>query len=101
MKLPCLMANFTQILTNKAKKGKKGSIVGIFKGTQAKDIITIIKENINDQQRRMVKEVTLDMAGSMNLIVQKCFPKATRVIDRFHVQKLACDAVQELRIKHR
>ncbi len=49
----------------------------------------------------MVKEVTLDMANSMNLIVTKCFPKATRVIDRFHVQKLACDAVQELRVKHR
>ena len=28
-------------------------------------------------------------------------PKACRVIDRFHIQKLACDAVQELRIKHR
>ena len=24
-----------------------------------------------------------------------------RVIDRFHIQKLACDAVQEIRIKHR
>lgn len=23
------------------------------------------------------------------------------MIDRFHIQKLACDAVQELRIKHR
>ncbi|SMO66762.1 Transposase [Saccharicrinis carchari] len=53
------------------------------------------------QGRRMVKEVTLDMASSMNLIVKKCFPKATRVIDRFHVQRLACDVVQELRIKHR
>tara|TARA_B110000881_G_C18535559_1_gene495582 strand:- start:67 stop:672 length:606 start_codon:yes stop_codon:yes gene_type:complete len=41
------------------------------------------------------------MAGSMNLIAQKCFPKATRVTDRFHVQKLAYDAVQQLRIKHR
>lgn len=89
------------IITNKAKKGKKGSIVGIFKGTQAENIIKIVKEKFDDQQRRMVKEVTLDMAGSMNLIVQKCFSKATRVIDRFHVQKLACDAVQELRIKHR
>ena len=29
------------------------------------------------------------------------FPKATKVIDRFHVQKLALDAVQELRIKFR
>lgn len=37
----------------------------------------------------------------MRKIVRTAFPKACRVIDRFHVQKLACDAVQELRIKHR
>lgn len=89
------------IITNKLKKGQKGSIVGIFKGTQSAEIIKLIKENITEQQRRMVKEVTLDMANNMNLIVRKCFPKATLVIDRFHVQKLACDAVQELRVKHR
>jgi len=41
------------------------------------------------------------MAGSMNLIIDKCFPRAMKVIDRFHVQKLAYDAVQQLRIKHR
>jgi len=89
------------IITNKSKKGKKGSIVGVFKGTQAQDIIKFIKTNFNDQQRRMVKEVTLDMANSMNLIIKKCFPKATLVIDRFHVQKLACDVVQDTRIKYR
>ncbi len=75
------------IITNKAKKGKKGSIVGIFKGTQADDIIKIIKEEFSEEQRRMVKEVTLDMANSMNLIATKCFPKHTTVIDRFHVQR--------------
>lgn len=37
----------------------------------------------------------------MRKIVRTAFPKADRVIDRFHIQKLACDAVQELRIKHR
>ena len=37
----------------------------------------------------------------MRKIVRTAFPKACRVIDRFHIQKLACDAVQELRIKHR
>lgn len=37
----------------------------------------------------------------MRKIVRSEFPKASRVIDRFHIQKLACDAVQELRIKHR
>lgn len=41
------------------------------------------------------------MAGSMNNICKSVFPKAKRVTDRFHVQKLANEAVQELRIKHR
>ena len=41
------------------------------------------------------------MVGSMNLIANRCFPNATLVTDRFHVQKLVIEAVQELRIKHR
>ena len=41
------------------------------------------------------------MAGSMKLIAKISFPNAVQVIDRFHVQKLAAEAVQELRIKHR
>ncbi len=47
------------------------------------------------------REVTLDLSDSMRKIVRTAFSKASRVIDRFHIQKLACDAVQELRIKHR
>lgn len=35
------------------------------------------------------------MAGSMNLIAKKCYPKTTIVTDRFHVHKLASEAVQE------
>ena len=42
-----------------------------------------------------------DVANSMNKIVRHSFPNALRVIDRFHIQKLACDAVQEMRIKYR
>ncbi|WP_262495829.1 MULTISPECIES: transposase [Chryseobacterium] len=37
----------------------------------------------------------------MKLIVKKSFPNALQVIDRFHVQKLAVEAIQEFRIKHR
>ena len=48
-----------------------------------------------------VEEITLDLSDSMRKIVRTAFPKADRVIDRFHIEKLACDAVQELRIKHR
>ncbi|MBL4560847.1 MAG: transposase [Labilibaculum sp.] len=40
------------------------------------------------------------MAGSMNRIVKMCFLKAEATTDRFHVQHLANDAVQELRIKY-
>ena len=89
------------ILTNKAKKGKKGSIVAMIKGTGATNIIDLLMANISIKQRDKVKEVTLDMAGSMNEIARTCFRKATRVTDRFHVQKLALAAVQDIRIKHR
>ena len=41
------------------------------------------------------------MAGNMELICKRCFTEATRVTDRFHVQKLATEALQEMRIKHR
>ncbi len=37
----------------------------------------------------------------MHRICRVAFPRASRVIDRFHVQRLALDAVQEIRIKHR
>ena len=89
------------IITNKAKKGKKGSIVGMFKGTQSSDIIDHILKHFPSHRRKIVREVTLDMAANMNLIIKKCFPRADRVIDRFHVQKLAHEAVQEVRIKYR
>ncbi|WP_055448113.1 ISAon1 family transposase [Lacinutrix mariniflava] len=88
------------ILTNKKAKGKKGAIVCMVKGTKADTVIEILSK-IPLKQRRKVKEVTLDMAGNMGLIVKKSFIEATLVIDRFHVQKLALDALQEIRIKHR
>jgi transposase len=37
----------------------------------------------------------------MRKIAKTCFPKASQVIDRFHVMKLAFDATQQIRIKHR
>lgn len=89
------------LLTNKDKRGKKACIVAIFRGTQADQIISLITKHISIELRNIVKEVTLDMASSMNLIVKKCFLRADVTTDRFHVQKLANDAVQELRIKYR
>jgi transposase len=88
------------IVTNKFAKGSTGTIVAIIKGTKSEDIIKIINR-IPVARRNIVKEITLDMAGSMNRIAKKCFPKATIVTDRFHVQMLATQAVQEQRIQLR
>ena len=88
------------ILTNKSAKGKKGALVAMIEGTESEKIIKVLNE-IDESIRESVTEVTLDMAGSMNKIVRKCFTKASRVTDRFHVQKLAYDAIQEIRIAYR
>jgi len=88
------------VVTNKAAKGRKGVLVAMVKGTKADDVIEVLKL-IPSGLRRKVREITLDMAGSMNQIVKQCFPRAIKVIDRFHVQKLAYDALQEMRIAHR
>jgi len=85
------------IVTNKESKGRKGAIVAIIRGTKAEEVIEVLLR-IKDRLRRKVKEVTLDMAANMGLIIKRCFPKASQVTDRFHVQKLACDALQDMRI---
>ena len=69
-------------------------------GTKADAVISII-EKIPLKQRNQVTEITLDMAANMGLIAKKCFPNAIQVTDRFHVQKLALEALQEIRIKYR
>jgi transposase len=88
------------IVTNKAGKGRKGSLVAMIEGTAAEKVIKVL-DKIPEKKRNTVTEITLDMANSMQKIARNCFPKANRVIDRFHVQKLAYDALQEMRIAHR
>ncbi len=44
----------------------------------------------------------MDMAPNIERrIARVCFPAARRVTDRFHVQKLAFEALQEMRVKAR
>jgi transposase len=88
------------VVTNKSAKGKKGTMVAILKGTSSESIIPLLLQ-LPSKARNKVREVTLDLAGNMGLIVRKCFPQASMVIDRFHVQQLATEALQEIRIKYR
>ena len=88
------------IVTNKDAHGRKNAIVAIVLGTDADTVIHALRQ-IKSVLRNKVTEVTLDLSDSMNKICRMAFPRASRVIDRFHVQRLALDAVQEIRIKHR
>ena len=90
----------TTVVTNRDRHGRDRCLVAIVRGVRSETVIKALKV-IPDELLDTVGEVTLDLSESMKRIVRTCFPKAMRVIDRFHIQKLACDAVQEMRIKHR
>jgi transposase len=85
------------IITNKAAKGGTGALLGLVEGTKCHDIVTVLNK-IPEKVRSTVKEVTMDMSNAMDAIIRKAFPLAVIVIDRFHVQKLITEAVQEMRL---
>ena len=87
-------------MTNRDACTRECSLVAVVAGTKSEDVIALL-QRIDEESRYAVKEVTLDLSDFMRKIVRTAFPKSSRVIDRFHIQKLAYDAVQELRIKYR
>lgn len=80
------------VITNKAAKGRKGTLVAMIKGTRSETVKSIL-EKIPLRKRNKVMKVTLDMAVTMENIARFSFPNARLVTDRFHVQKLAFDAL--------
>lgn len=89
------------IVTNKNTKCKnKKSVIAIINGTEAK-IIEEVLLKLPLESRNKVKEISLDMAPNMALASRNCFTKSNLVIDRFHVVRLVCDAMQHLRTQLR
>lgn len=87
-------------VTNKQGRGKKRTLVACIKGTKSQDIVDVLNK-IPLDKRKLVKEITLDMANNMQLASRMCFPESYLVTDRFHVVKLVMEALQHLRIKYR
>jgi len=85
------------IVTNKAKHGKKGALVAMIEGTKAETIAAVLCR-IEARKRRTVAEVTLDLSPAMKAAVCISFPCARITSDRFHVQQLVSDALQEIRV---
>jgi transposase len=87
-------------VTNKAGHGKKGTIVAVIASTKADDIQRVL-EKLDITLRESVQEITLDMAKNMEAGVKQSFPNAILVTDRFHVVRLAIEALQHIRVKLR
>ena len=88
------------VVSNKDAHGRKGALAAIVWGTKT-EVVAEALRNIPLEKRQLVEEITLDLSPSMRSIVQRSFPKTRRTIDRFHIQQLASDAIQEIRIGHR
>ena len=88
------------VISNKDAHGRKGALVSIVRGTKVEDVVAAIQK-IHWYLRCKVREVTMDFSEGMRQIVLECFPSATITLDRFHMQQLVSDAMQELRLKHK
>ena len=88
------------VVTHGSAGCQQGSLLAMVKATRSDEVIRIL-EKIPLQDRKQVKEVTVDLAASMNKIGRMAFPEARLVNDRFHVQQLPSGALQQMRIKHR
>jgi transposase len=85
-------------LSNKAGKGKHGTLAAAVRGTTTEEVVKILTQ-VPEEIRRQVQEVTMDFSDSMYSIIRQAFPWATIVIDCFHIMQLCGDALGEMRMK--
>ena len=88
------------VLTNKAAHGGRGALAAMVRGV-ASDVVSEILRKVPRELRRKVETVTTDLSSAMMLTVRAVFPKAMLINDRFHVQQLMTEAVDQMRIAFR
>ena len=87
-------------VTNKSGRGRKNTIVACIRGTRSEDIIRVL-DMLTKEEKDQVVEVTMDLAKNMENAIKTSLPKASIVSDRFHVVRLATEAIQRIRIDYR
>lgn len=88
------------VLTNKAAHGGRGALAAMVRGV-ASDVVSEILRKVPRELRRKVETVTTDLSSAMMLTVRAVFPKAMLINDRFHVQQLMTEAIDQMRIAFR
>ena len=82
------------IITNKDRLGKKGCLAALIKGTK-NAVVSKALERVPIEKRMAVKEVTADLAESMDWICRTNFMNAKITADRFHMQQVVSEAVHK------
>lgn len=85
-------------LTNKDGHGGGGTLAAAIPGTKSDEIVSTLIGAMGKSLRRKVREVTCDLSPSMMLIAAEVFYNAHVVNDRFHVQQVYNEAVDEIRV---
>lgn len=88
------------VITNKEHHGKKGTLAALIEGTK-NEVVSKALRKVPVKIRMNVLEITLDFANSMDWICRTNFPNATLVGDRFHIQQIVSEGVQEIRMNLR
>jgi len=75
---------------------KRGHVVWAQPGKNA-DTLKAFFDELGTERCAKLEAVTIDMSGAYIKAVTECSPQAQIVFDRFHVQRLVQDAVDEVR----
>ena len=75
---------------------KRGHVVWAHPGKNA-DTLKAFFDELGTERCAKLEAVTIDMSGAYIKAVTECSPQAQIIFDRFHVQRLVQDAVDEVR----
>ena len=75
---------------------ERGVVVWAAKGRSSETVKAFFAA-LGKERARKIESVTIDMSGAYIKAVRESVPRATIVFDRFHVQRLAHDALDEVR----
>jgi transposase len=75
---------------------ERGVVVWAAKGKSAETLKAFF-EMLGEERARKIESVTIDMSSAYIKAVRESVPNATLIFDRFHVQRLVHDALDEVR----
>jgi len=75
---------------------EQGKVVWAAEGKSAKTLSKFFKA-LGDERSAKLEAVTIDMSGAFIKAISEASPEALIIFDRFHVQRLAHDALDEVR----